>query len=161
MQDPPMSKRARIILIAASVACWIAACCLPALNLVGKANTLGESTTMSGVAAFFSAFFAMFDRQYAWMANPLAILAACLVAARKVWPARVAAVLAILVAQHTWKLVGTEIIGDEGGVKKYLVTSLGPGFYLWVLSFVLIAIATIGGELTPATTDQRRQIISR
>src|SRR5437762_1072573 len=139
-----MSNRARISLVVVSVACWIAACCLPALNVVGRAKTRGESTTMRGSLAFINAFFAMFDRQYAWMANPLGILAAFLVAVRMHWPARIAAVLAVLVTQQTWKLVGTEIIGDEGGVTRYLVTSLGLGFYLWVLSFVLIAVATIG-----------------
>jgi hypothetical protein len=51
----------------------------------------------------------------------------------------IVSLLALLIAQQTWVLVGTVIDGDEGGVTKYLVTSLGLGFYVWVLSFVLIA----------------------
>ena len=44
------------------------------------------------------------------------------------------------VAQHTWKVIGTQIWGDEGGVTKYLVLSLSLGFYLWTLSFLLLAL---------------------
>jgi hypothetical protein len=38
---------------------------LPALNLAGKANTLGEKSKMVGLAAFFTAFFGMFTGQFA------------------------------------------------------------------------------------------------
>ena len=134
-----MSAKARILSIVASVACWLVACCLPALNLLGKANTQGEQSTMVGVLAFIMAFFAMLEGQFAWLANPLWFVAMVLVAVGLNRAALITSVLAILMAQHTWMVVGTEINGDEGGIKKYLVTSLGPGFWLWVFSFVLIA----------------------
>ena len=147
-----MSLKARIIIIVASVTCWLVACCLPALNLLGKANTQGEQSTMVGVLAFIMAFFAMLEGQFAWLANPLWFVAMVLVAIGLNRAALIVSVLAILVAQQTWMVVGTEINGDEGGVKKYLVTSLGLGFWLWVSSFVLIAgVAAFRPRAVPQT----------
>jgi hypothetical protein len=140
-----MSRRESILFLWASIACWWAACFLPALHLEGRANTLGEKTTMSGGAAFFWAFFGMFAGQYAWLANPLGIVSLSLSRFGRYRLALFVSVLGVLVAQQTWMLVGTEIDGDEGGVKKYLVTSLGLGFYLWVLSFVIIAAMAARG----------------
>ena len=140
-----MSRRELTIFVWASVACWGAACFLPALHLEGRANTLGEKTTMIGFAAFFTAFFGMFDGQFPWLANPLGIMALRLVGFRHYRVALIISVLAVLVAQQTWILVGTEIVGDEGGVTKYLVTSLGLGFYLWVLSFIIIVAMALRG----------------
>ena len=148
-----MSFKARILTVVASIACWVVACCLPALNLLGKANTQGEQSTMVGVLALIMAFFAMLEGQFAWLANPLWFVAMVLVAIGLNRAALIASVLAILVAQQTWMVVGTEINGDEGGVKKYLVTSLGIGFWLWVFSFVLIAaVAIVRPRATPQTT---------
>ena len=144
-----MSKKARIICIVASVICWVVACFLPALHLVGKANTQGEQSTMVGLMAFIMAFFAMLEGQFAWLANPLWLVAILLLAVQRNRVALLASVLAILVAQHTWAVVGTEINGDEGGVRKYLVTSLGLGFWLWVFSFAVIAALALKPQPAP------------
>ena len=145
-----MSVKARIIWIVASVACWLVACFLPALHLLGKANTQGEQSTMVGLLAFIMAFFAMLEGQFAWLANPLWFTAMVLVLVRYNRAALIVSALAILVAQQTWMVVGTEIPGDEGGVKKYLVTSLGLGFWLWVFSFVVIAaVAAVRPQRQP------------
>jgi hypothetical protein len=150
-----VSAKARIISIAASVACWGVACFLPALHLVGKANTQGEQSTMVGLLAFIMAFFAMLEGQFAWLANPLWFMAMILLALGRSRAALIVSVLAIAVAQHTWMVVGTEIPGDEGGVKKYLVTSLGLGFWLWVSSFVLIAaVAAVRPQVAPQPSPQ-------
>ncbi len=140
-----MSRRESILFVLASVACWWAACFLPALHLEGRANTLGEKITGSGGAAFFSAFFGMFAGQYAWLANPLGIVSLSLSRRGRYGLALFVSVLGILVAQQTWMVVGTEIDGDEGGVTKYLVTSLGLGFHLWVLSLAIIAALAVRG----------------
>jgi len=132
-----------------AIVCYITAFFLPALYLTGQANTTGEHTDMVGLAAFFDGFFGLFDRQYAWLANPLAALALILLFCRLRWLSLVFSVAALLFAQHTWVLPGTQIWGDEGGVTKYLVTSLGIGYYLWCFSFLLLAVASLVARFRP------------
>jgi len=148
---PPTLRR--LVLPVLAVVCFVASLFLPALYLKGMANTNGLPTYMSGVGAFFDGFFGLFDRQFAWLANPLAWLALALVLARRRVGGLVLSLAALVVAQHTWVLIGTQIWGDEGGVTKYLVTSLGPGFYLWCFSFLLLALAAIAGSAAPRAVD--------
>ncbi len=143
------SRRLRILPILA-VLCYLTAFFLPTLYLTGQANTAGEKTSMVGLAAFFDGFFSLFDRQYAWLANPMALVALILLLVRAEIPALFFSLAALLIAQQTWVLVGTPIWGDEGGVTKYLVTSLGAGFYLWNFSFILLAVASLAGRFRPA-----------
>ena len=128
---------------AIAVVCYAAAFFLPALYLTGKEHTDGRQTDMVGLMAFINGLFALFNLQLAWLANPLAALALVLIFCRKHLLAMCAALAAVLVAQHTWAVVGTTISGDEGGVTKYLVTGLGPGFFLWCGSFLLLGIAAL------------------
>jgi len=149
------SRLSRILLFVAG-GCYVVSFFLPALYLTGQANTSGQKTSMVGLAAFFDGAFALFDRQYAWLANPLAGLAVILLVRRAPAAGRARAVAvglalaALLVAQHTWVVVGHTIWGDEGGVTKYLVTSLGVGFYLWCGSFLLLAAAALAARFRPA-----------
>jgi len=139
-------KHTRTLLVAASIASYLVACATPALHLAGRENTLGELTPMSGFAGLFSGFFALFGGQFAWLANPLGLLALILLLRRHDNASLLASLAALLMAQHTWVFVGTVISGDEGGVKKYLVSSLGLGFYLWLVSFLLLAVASLVRE---------------
>jgi hypothetical protein len=142
-----MGPKARIVCIVASVACWAAACCLPALHLLGKANTQGEQSTMVGLMAFIMAFFALLEGQFAWLGNVAWGVAMLLMIRSRHRGALIASAAAVGLAQHTWVLIGTEINGDEGGVKKYLVTALGLGFWMWVASFAIVAAASIAGAM--------------
>jgi hypothetical protein len=139
-----ISRLSRILLFVAG-GCFVVAFFLPALYLTGQDNTAGQKTSMVGLAAFFDGFWALFDRQYAWLANPLAGLAVVGLLSRRGrrGVAFGLALAALLIAQHTWVVVGHTIWGDEGGVTKYLVTSLGVGVYLWSLSFLLLAVASL------------------
>jgi hypothetical protein len=140
----------RIFLPLIALACYITSFFLPALYLTGQANTTGEKTDMVGLAAFIDGAFGLFDRQYAWLANPLALLALVLVLCPVHRASLLFSISALLISQHTRVLVGTTIWGDEGGVTKYLVTSLGPGFYLWCGSFLLLAVAGLIPRPKPA-----------
>jgi hypothetical protein len=128
-------------------ACYVTSFFLPALYLTGQANTQGQQTNMVGLMAFINGFFALFELQTAWLANPLALLALIFLLCRLYVPSLVISLVAVLIAQHTWVVVGDTISGDEGGVTKYLVTSLAPGFYLWSFSFLLLAVASLIGRL--------------
>ena len=136
----------RILFPLVAVACYVAAFFLPTLYLTGQANTAGQQTSMVGLMAFINGFFALFELQCAWLANPLAFVALVLLLCRIHLVSLVFSLAALLIAQHTWAVVGTTISGDEGGVTKFLVTSLGPGFYVWCLSFLLLAVAALIGR---------------
>ena len=142
----------RMIVPGVAVVCYLVSFCLPALHLARAANSdgtisnpaeLGKPSEMVGLAAFINGIFGVFMGQFAWLANPLGGLAIILVLCRAYRVSLVAAILAVLVAQHTWAVVNTTISGDEGGVTKYLVTGLGVGFYLWCASFVILALGAI------------------
>jgi hypothetical protein len=140
-------KQTRTLLVAGTVISYLVACATPALHLAGKENTtLGEPTSMIGLAALFSGFFALFEGQFAWLANPLGLVALILLFRRRYDSSLLLSLAALLVAQQTWFLVGTVIWGDEAGVKKDLVTSLGLGFYLWLVAFLLLVVASLVGQ---------------
>jgi hypothetical protein len=139
-----LAKALRPALVLASLTCYVAACSTSALELIGVGKEAGQNKAFPGLLAFIDGFFAMFEGQYAWLANPLALLALITLCIRLRRLSLCLSVLALLVAQHTWWLVGTVIDGDEGGVTKFRVVSLGTGFYLWTTSFFLLAIASLG-----------------
>jgi hypothetical protein len=144
----------RILPALVAVVCYVTSFFLPALYLTGQANTSGQQTSMIGLMAFIDGLFALFELQFAWLANPLAGLALILLLVRAHLVSVVLSLAALLVAQHTWVVVGTTISGDEGGVTKYLVTSLGPGFYLWSGSFLVLAVtAVIGRSMQPSQVN--------
>ena len=142
-------KFTRRLLVGMGLASYAVGCVTPALHLVGTQNTQGEVSTMVGAAAFFCGLIGLLMGQYAWIANVLGLVALVLLWKRWYNGSLVCSRAAIVVAQHTRVLVGTEIMGDEGGVKKELVTSLGMGFYLWVVVFAFFALAALVRERGP------------
>src|SRR5262245_10645120 len=82
-------------------ACYVTSFFLPALYLTGQANTQGQHTNMVGLMAFINGFFALFELQTAWLANPLALLALIFLLCRLYVPSLVIALVAVLIAQHT------------------------------------------------------------
>jgi hypothetical protein len=149
----------RVVFPLIAVACYVTSFFLPALYLTGKDHTAGQQTNMLGIMAFINGLFALFELQCAWLANPLAGLALMLLLVRAHVVSLVLSLAALVVAQHTWVLVGTTIIGDEGGVTKYLVNSLGPGFYLWCGSFLLLAVASLVSRSAEQSKHNAKQAI--
>ncbi|MFY9823450.1 MAG: hypothetical protein WAM82_18865 [Thermoanaerobaculia bacterium] len=130
----PVSLRTRWIVIAPSGLCFLAACACPALEFNGK-----EHSVMLGAQALFQGPLAFLVGQFAWLANPLELLAVVLVLRRRFWGATAVSFLGFAVANHAWALLGREIPGDEGGVTKLYLSSFHLGFFLWLLSFLLLA----------------------
>jgi hypothetical protein len=126
--------RTRLLVIAPSVLCFVAACATPALVLDGK-----EHTVMFGAQALLEGPLAVLIGQLSWLANPLWLLATLLVLLSRFKGATAVSLAAFAVANHAWALFGREIPGDEGGVTKLYLTSIHLGFYLWLLSFLILA----------------------
>jgi hypothetical protein len=130
----PVSLRTRLIVIAPSGLCFLAACACPALEFNGN-----EHSVMFGAQALLQGPLAFFAGQFAWLANPLGLLAVFLVLRRRFWGATAVSFLGFAAANHAWALLGHEIPGDEGGVTKLYLSSFHLGFFLWLLSFLLLA----------------------
>jgi cytochrome c-type biogenesis protein CcmH/NrfF len=129
--------KTRFMAIVASLVCYAAACVTPALELIGK-----EHTHIFGGVAFLYGPLVVLTGQFSWFANLLWLTAILLVLFGRFTGGLVLSVLALAVAAHAWALFGIEIPGDEASATTYSLKSLEIGFYLWLLSFVLLAIGS-------------------
>ncbi len=85
-------------------------------------------------------------RDYRWLANPAAWLAAFLLAWR-LWPwAALVALVAFLVA-----ISSTVLIGLSGSVRTH-----GPGYWIWTASIALLFVGTLAGWWWVVPREQRR-----
>jgi hypothetical protein len=89
----------------------------------------------------------IFNGLVAWYANPLWLLSTLLVAFRRgIAPARIFAVLALLLGLSTFFFVHAELPGDEGGVSKMAFERVLAGGYLWLLSLAATTAAAFAAQ---------------
>jgi hypothetical protein len=132
------SKRTRNVLLLVAIALYLVACVMPALCV----EQYRDVTSVPGWFTLMLGWIPMFGLQFAWLANLLG-LGALIASDRRfgTMPPILLALGAVLVAQQTWMLIGTRTALDDEG-HEYLFTAPGIGFYLWVLSFILIGVAS-------------------
>jgi hypothetical protein len=133
----PLPWKTRLQVVGASALCFAAACATPALELTGQ-----EHQTIFGAEALFYGLLAMLIGQFAGLANPLWLTALLLMSRGRPRSAAMLSLAAFLVGNHVWALFGQEIPGDEGNVTKLYLQSLDIGFYLWLLSFLILAVGS-------------------
>ncbi|MBW8863508.1 MAG: hypothetical protein JF609_01015 [Verrucomicrobia bacterium] len=123
-------------LFAASIGAYIISLCLPAFYLSGSVHG-SDVVPMFGFNAAFAGMFGWLGGYFCGLANPL--IFAVWIASKK--------------AAHFFVIVGGifacalcltflfhhTILMDEGGNKATIV-GLGPGFWLWLLSPVLMVV---------------------
>lgn len=129
----PLNTRLKVI--GPSVGCFVVACATPALILDGKAHLV-----IFGAQAWVQGPLAVFIGQFAWLANLIWLLAVLLVMLSRFKGAAIVSVIGFAVANHVWALFGQDIPGDEGGVTRLYLSSFHVGFYLWLLSFLILAV---------------------
>jgi hypothetical protein len=129
----------KMILIA-SVALFVVACCLPALEF---RNSNGQNDVMFGLRALVVGWSGIFAAVVAWYANPFWLLGVILGFARKPALAALAGVVALGLAASTFAVIGRELPGDEGNVTRTTIVRLLPGCYLWMVSFALLPVAAL------------------
>ena len=131
-------------LILLSVGAYVIACCLPALEWRNTGRP-PEREIMLGLRALAVGWSGIFAGVVAWFANPLWLLALCLVFFQKPWLGSIAGTIALLIALTVFSVVGRELPGDEGNVTKTTIVSVWPGAYVWFVSIGLsIAAALLG-----------------
>ena len=96
-----------------------------------------------GAFALLEGPFAILLGLLSWLANPLWLLAALLVLLSRFTGGAAVSLMAFAVANHAWVFCARTIPADEGGVTKLHLTSFHFGFYLWLLSFLLLAAGAI------------------
>jgi hypothetical protein len=137
MMTRPPAMRARLQLIAASLALYLAACALPALRFT---YDNGELQVMPGFAAALMGWTAMFVLNFGWLAN-VAYFPGLLMFLAGWWTAALAAsITALLLALQSLMLWGVTIPADEANVRKMSLTGLEPGFYAWIAAIAALVV---------------------
>jgi hypothetical protein len=126
-------------LIIAGILSYVAACATPAFHLVSEAS---GSRELLGVETLIMGWLMIFNHQYAWLANLVGLWALAFVFIYRSRAALIPSLIGLLAAQHAWALLGTSTaLGDDG--KEFRIVSAGPGLFLWMLTFVLFAGASL------------------
>ena len=155
IQPPPLAApyasslpdhRERFILLASSAICFLVACCLPALRFH---DVNGMEENWRGGTVLLLGWMGALVGQFAWFANLFLFGSWASIGFRWRPGGMIFAVLALLIASHSFALFGQSVPADEGGVNKLLLVRLLPGFYFWVLS---IALSALGGVLCRGRT---------
>ncbi len=122
-------SRARIAVSSAAIVLYVASLGLPALEFKADPAVAGWGTLVAG-------WVGVVMLQPAWLANPVFFHALILFWRREYYRARNRCVVAILLALTSYfcrewyfnEAYGTPVVG------------LGAGFYVWVLSFITLAL---------------------
>lgn len=146
----------RFAIVATSALLFLVACALPVLEF--RRNAAGVEV-WSGFEVFLMGWLGALLGQFAWYANPFAVLAAGLLCFRLRVPAAVLAGLAILVGLSTFTLFGATVPADEGGVGKLYLQSLREGTWVWFGSLAVLLIGTFVAHLPPRMPTPRRQVV--
>jgi len=137
------------ILSLSSVVCYVIACALPAVYL-SHAST-GEVIIWRGYEALLMGILATaLFINFAWLANPLSLLALLRLPFKRMRNSTAITVIAIaLLIAAVWlaftanEIVGSSVPLDEANVNKATVTALGAGFYFWLASLILLLITNL------------------
>jgi hypothetical protein len=120
------------ILLVGSIASYAASLATPAFY--DSRNTEG----WLGLAALISGVFGVLGGFYCWLANPLLVVAWILALTKKSpWAICGTAILACLLSSEFMR--HDLIYVDEGG-SKAKITSLGIGYWLWLISQILMFV---------------------
>lgn len=129
-----------LAVIALALFLLLLACALPAL-IVSRGS--GEEA-WPGIQALGLGWLALLIGQFGWLANLPAPFAALLLLLRQRVLAAAFAALSLLMAMHTLALFHQEIPANEASVgPPYVLQRLGPGFYLWVGSMLVLFLGAV------------------
>lgn len=128
----------RLLLIGASLAVYALACALPAATLVGDTNQVER-----GYELALLGWLAILIGQFGWFANLFWATSLVLELLRLHLAACITAALGFLIALQTLTIFGVSIPMDEGGVNHSRVQQLDAGFYIWLLSMLVIVVGAL------------------
>jgi hypothetical protein len=117
------------------------ACALPALVM---SRGGGAEESWPGIQVLGLGWMGPLIGQLGWYANLPAGLALPFLLFRRCFIAAGILAVSLLLSLHTLALFHQEIPANEGGVgPPYVLQRLGPGFYLWVASLLVLFLGSL------------------
>ncbi|QDT00452.1 hypothetical protein HG15A2_37900 [Adhaeretor mobilis] len=126
-----------------SCICYVIALATPALYLErdqGAAKGLGGWSY--GASLLSIGWFGALCGQYGWFANVTFIGAWLSLSSNRMVAARFCGAISVLISLHTLELFRTPIPAFLPASSSEILSKLGVGFYLWVLSMILCVLVT-------------------
>jgi hypothetical protein len=140
--SPRTSWIARLAVIGVSLLLYIVACAAPAVYFDSESHP-----SWPGLMTLILGLFALLEGQLAWLANPVYAVALLLPLFRQWMATVVLAVVAFLIALLSFTIVGTTVPLDEASVNKAIATGLGPGYFAWLASMLVLAAGALALKL--------------
>jgi hypothetical protein len=127
------TSRSRFLWVIGAVGLFGVACFLPALKFPG------ENNFWPGGATFCMGFLGFLVGEFGWLANFALIASWISMALAHYKTALVLSAIALLLALDTFALYVIAVPADESGTNPPVhLQSLGPGFWLWLTSILVI-----------------------
>jgi len=139
-QAPKPSWRGRLAVLFTCLAFFVIACASPALVFL---KTGGGTEQWPGFQVLVVGWLGILVEQFAWCANLVMALSLIFLLFRRWLAAAILALVALAIAADTLLLFSHEVPADEGNVNKLQLVHLGPGFYFWVASMVVVVVGAI------------------
>lgn len=122
---------------------YLIACISPALEFIKEDGSAYTDGLMSGFAALVGGWAAILIGQFAWYANIFWVVSLIFLLFRGWMAAMSSAFLAILIGLHTFKLDSQRPPANEGATFYLRLNDIKVGFYLWLLSFLVVAFCAM------------------
>lgn len=129
-----------------SPALFLIACALPCLEFL---EAKGKIDIMLGLRALAVGWSGIFAGITAWYANPVWLLGVAMGFWGNHMVGIFAGAFAVAIGLTTPKVIGRELPADEGNVNKMVLTRVHRGYYVWLSSFVVLAITSLLCTLAP------------
>ena len=116
---------------------------------------MGKDGYHIGLIALGFGWTALYSGVLSWLANVTWLMTVVATALRWRIAALSLSVLSIGLVLDAFAFLGTKVPLDEGGANNGTVIAFGPGYYFWLASFVLLAIAawmSPGRPVKPVTS---------
>ena len=120
----------RLVYVTIFLALYLTSLFLPAFHLA-------NGNVTDPLLILLMGWFAMLTGQFAWIANPLALVAVVFYLRGSFRKSFWLAFLAAVASLNTFTMIGKEVLLDEGG-RSSKVLQLGGGAYLWLASMLLL-----------------------
>jgi hypothetical protein len=116
---------------------YLIACFLPVLEMRYSSRPNDYMTGWNALAVGWSGIFA---GVFGWYANPFGVLALIFALMRQRLVTTILAAAGIAIGCTVLFDIGRELPADEGNVTKMWIVGLMPGFYCWILSFIVLPV---------------------